>query len=99
MGSRTGMTHLKEYSEFRPDRVEVDKWRRKVEDQYEVKEFNGERMVLVDDKINFLTGPFANKKRVVNRIFNELSYDLSHERLHVPSLRKAIKDWVDDQSL
>jgi len=93
------MRHILEYSEHRPDRVEVEKWLRKVEDLYEVREFNGERIVVVDDKINYLTGPFANKKMVVNRIFNDLAEGRSHERIHVPSIRRAIKDWVDARSL
>jgi spore coat polysaccharide biosynthesis predicted glycosyltransferase SpsG len=93
------MVHIQEWAEYKPDKVEVDKWRRKIEDAYKVEDFNGEKIVVVDDKINYLTGPFANKKVVVNRIFNDLSYDLSHERLHVPSLRKAIKDWVDARSI
>ncbi len=84
-----------EYNEHRPDRVEVAKWRQVVENEYTVGEFDGQKIVVVDDKMNFLTGNFVNKKRLVNRICNDISAAYEHMPRHIPSLRKAVKDWVD----
>ena len=94
-----GMRHLLEYNEFRPDPVEVAKWRQLVDSEYTVSDFQGEKIVVVDDKMNFLTGNFVNKKRLVGRIYNDISGKHSHIRLHTPSLRKAVKDWVDSHAL
>lgn len=100
MGERPSnrLSHLLEYSEYRPDRVEVAKWRRLLEDEYRTDEYNGDKVVIVEDKMHFLTGPFLNKKYLVNRVVSDIKYRHEHMRTHEPSLRKAVKDWVDSFS-
>lgn len=93
-----GMRHLVEYNEFRPDPVEVAKLRKVVDSEYKVSDFQGERIVVVDDKMNFLTGNFVNKKRLVHRICNDISAAYAHLPLHTPSLRRAVKEWVDSHA-
>lgn len=94
------MRHLMEYNEHRPDPVEVARWRRVVEDEYggKVGEFDGQKYVVVDEKMNFLTGNFMNKGRLVHRICNEITFAHEHAPPHTPSLRRAVKDWVDSHA-
>lgn len=52
------------------------------------------KSVLIDDKRYYLTGPLANKTRLVNVLTNHYKYE--DENIHIPSLRKAIKIWFDE---
>jgi hypothetical protein len=52
-------------------------------------------MVLVDERLYYLGGPYSNKSRLSARMYFDLTYD---EKFHEPSLRRAIKDWIDYNS-
>jgi hypothetical protein len=52
-------------------------------------------MVLIDDRLYYLAGPYVNKGRLSARMYFDLTYD---EKFHEPSMRRAIKDWIDYNS-
>jgi hypothetical protein len=91
------MKFLNEYTDFEPRQDLVEKYREEIEKKYEVISDNNTeyKLVLIDDRIYYLNGPYGFKSKVVNRIFFDMSYD---NDIHEPSLRKAIKDWVDYNS-
>jgi hypothetical protein len=91
------MKFLNEYTDFEPRQDLVEKYREEIEKKYEfISDNNTEyKLVLIDDRIYYLNGPYGFKSKVVNRIFFDMSYD---NDIHEPSLRKAIKDWVDYNS-
>jgi hypothetical protein len=92
------MKFLNEYKDFEPAADLVEKYRKEIEEKYKVidDKTSGYKLVLIDDRIYYLNGPYGYKSKVVNRIFFDMSYDSS---LHEPSLRRAIKDWVDYNSI
>lgn len=53
------------------------------------------KYIVVNDKIFSVSGPFLNKGRLTNIIFNDIESDIVDP--HTPSLRKAIKDWIDSK--
>lgn len=93
------MKHLFEFNQWKPDNIEVTRWCDIISHEYEVSEYNGEKIVVIDDKINWLTGAFSNKKLLTQRMFNDISGLYEHKQIHVASLRKAIKNWIDSQQL
>jgi len=91
------MNIIKEFSEFQPKEELVKKYFSQIEEKYQIikDSMSGHKIVLIDEKIYYLSGPFGNKKRLTNRIYFDITYDAD---FHEPSLRKAIKDWVDINS-
>ena len=91
------MKFLNEYADFEPRQDLVEKYREEIEQNYKVITDNNTeyKLVLIDDRIYYLSGPYGSKSNVVNRIFFDMSYG---NDIHKPSLRKAIKDWFNDNS-
>lgn len=91
------MNLIKEYSEFSPKQELVDQYRKLLDDKYEViyDKNSGYKMVLVDERLYYLGGPYVSKGRLSARMYFDLTYD---EKFHEPSMRRAIKDWIDDNS-
>ena len=91
------MKFIEEYSEYEPQDKLVDEYRTIIDDKYKVIKDSStpHRMVLVDDRLYYLSGPYGYKSKLVNKMFFDLTYDTS---FHEPSLRKAIKNWIDDNS-
>lgn len=91
------MLIIKEYSEFQPKEDLVTQYRKMIDEKYEVinDKITGYKMLLVDDRLYYLGGPYSNKSRLSARMYFDLTYD---EKLHEPSLRRAIKDWIDYNS-
>jgi len=91
------MRLITEYSEFLPKDDLVDKYYKQIGDKYEVitDNISGYKLVLIDERIYYLNGPYGFKSKIINRIFFDMSYDSD---IHQPSLRRAIKDWVDNNS-
>jgi hypothetical protein len=91
------MKYLKFYESYKSDihpiEYEVKKWEDYLSNEYEIKEYSGYKIILIDDKIFYLNGPFARKNNTVQKIFNDISYKI--EDIHKPSLRKAIKNWLN----
>ncbi len=89
------MKYLDEFERYKPRESDIDKWIKIIDSEYEVKVYHGEKIVVVDDKINWLSGNFQNKGLLVNRIFNDI--DSKYPDTHEPSLRRAIKNWIDSK--
>lgn len=91
------MKYIKEFNEYQPDESSVRDLEKYLDVRYEIKDFRGDKLILIDDKPYFLTGFQFNKGRLTDKIF----YDVTSEvmDLHEPSLRRAIKNWIDKHSM
>ena len=87
------MRYLESFQDKQPDKSTVDMWQNYIEQQYSDKIFDTEfgKMVQIDDKTYFLN----NKTDVVNRMFFEISNNI-RGKIHEPSLRRAIKNWINN---
>ena len=92
------MKHISQFSEWKPIPEIVKDYLDILYKNYQVKDFQNYKIVLIDDKIYYFSGPFVNKGNLTNKIFSEV-YDkyLLHSS-HEPSLRRAIKNWIDSNS-
>ena len=68
-----------------------------LDEKYQVKIYRKMSHIIIDDKVYYLSGFLFNKSRLVNKIFLDMSYHFEEigEKIHEPSLRRAIKSWVD----
>ena len=91
------MKYIKEFNEYQPDESSVRDLEKYLDVRYEIKDFRGDKLIVIDDKPYFLTGFQFNKGRLTDKIF----YDVTSEvmDLHEPSLRRAIKNWIDKPSM
>lgn len=89
---------LKEYSDFTPNQNLVQDYRKIIDEKYKViiDKTSGYKIVLIDDRLYYLSGPYGYKNKLVNKMFFDMTYD---KDFHEPSLRKSIKDWIDENSL
>jgi hypothetical protein len=92
------MNIIKEFSEYFPKKDLVSKYKEEISDKYEVifDKMSGYKLVLIDDKIHYLTGPFRYKNKLMNRIYFDLNDSGTY---HEASLRKAIKEWVSENTI
>jgi hypothetical protein len=91
------MKYIKEFNEYQPDESSVRDLEKYLDVRYEIKDYRGDKLIVIDDKPYFLTGFQFNKGRLTDKIF----YDVTSEvmDLHEPSLRRAIKNWIDKHSM
>lgn len=91
------MKYIKEFNEYEPDESSVRDLEKYLDVRYEIKDFRGDKLIVIDDKPYYLSGFQFNKGRLTDKIF----YDITSEvmDLHEPSLRKAIKNWIDKHSM
>jgi uncharacterized protein YxjI len=89
------MQFLLEYNDYEPKKDLVKDYYYLVNDKYQIYDHDGNKYISIDDKNLFITGWLYNKGITTNKIF----YDIKDEimDLHEPSLRKAIKEWLDDK--
>jgi hypothetical protein len=89
------------YENYLPETESVGRWVEKITKDFPVKEENildkNVKYVMVDDKICYITGPFANKSRLINKIVLHYEYYLEESNIHIPSIRKAIKIWFENE--
>ena len=89
------MRFLLEYNEYEPKKDLVKEYYYLVNDRYQIYEYDGNKYISIDDKTFFITGWLYNKGLVTNKIFYDIESEITD--LHEPSLRKAIKEWLDDK--
>lgn len=85
------MKFLESFSDRNPDDKQVKMWEDYLDKNYTNfydTEFG--KMIMVDDKSYFL----KDKGELTNRIFFDIK-NVIEANLHEPSLRKAIKNWID----
>lgn len=82
---------------YQPDNDSVERWIKFIENKYQIKDYNGMKIIEIDYKSYYLSGPLFNKNRITQKIFFDITNDesLSESQIHIPSLRKAIKNWID----
>ena len=58
------------------------------------------KTIEVSGKNQYLSGPILVKSRLVDKLFYDIKYDADEKGsvIHEPSLRKAIKIWIDKHS-
>jgi hypothetical protein len=88
------MRFIKEFNEYMPDESKLDRLENIISDRYDIKEWRGDKYISISDKTHFLTGPLLNKGRLVDKIF----FDINDGSEHEPSLRKAIRNWINKNS-
>lgn len=93
------MRYIKEYNEYQPNEDTVKRWCDYLDNNYPIKQ-DSDRFIVIDDKSYFLTGILFNKGRLVNKIFSDIFYSdkMSGSKIDKPSLRRAIKNWIDINS-
>jgi hypothetical protein len=91
------MKYIREFNEYEPDKSSVTDLEKYLDVRYEIKDFRGDKLIVIDDKPYYLTGFQFNKGRLTDKIY----YDVTSEvmDLHEPSLRRAIKNWIDKHSM
>ena len=95
------MRYLKEFNEYQPDIDSVERWESLLDKKYQIKEYKGDKLIMIDDKSYYLTGSFFNKGRLTQKIFWDIKSDADENGsvIHEPSLRKAIKNWIDKNNI
>lgn len=86
-------------NDYQPKTDVVKRWIELLKERYPIK--SGDvlgsisKYIMLDDKPFYLNGSLSNKSRLVNMIFNEIKHEMSESHIHDPSLRRAIKEWVE----
>lgn len=92
------MRYIKEFHEYEPDENSVSKWIEWIKQNYTIGIDQGDKYIIIDEKPFYLTGFRFNKGNLSNSLFYDItSGEKSHDQMdiHEPSLRKAIKNWID----
>jgi hypothetical protein len=78
----------------------VNKWMEFLDKRYPISDFRNMKTIQIEDKMRFLSGSFLTKKRLTDQIFYDIKTDeeMQGSEIHEPSLRKAIKEWIDKYS-
>lgn len=78
----------------------VNKWMEFLDKRYPISDFRNMKTIQIEDKMRFLSGSFLTKKRLTDQIFYDIktSEEMQGSVIHEPSLRKAIKEWIDKYS-
>ena len=92
-------------SSYEPRDEEVKDIIEILNDRYQVKvgkPYRGKKTsyISIDYKVYYLSGFLFNKSRIVNKMFIDMVhyFEETGRKIHEPSLRKAIKTWVDMNS-
>ena len=95
------MKYLKEFNEYKPDIDSVEKWVSFLDDKYKIQNIDDSRFIMIDDKPYHLKGFLFNKGKLTDRIFWDIKYESEENgsKIHEPSLRKAIKNWIDKHNM
>jgi len=87
---------IREFNEFDPESSEVEKWEEIIKDNYPIYTWKEDKYISISDKTYFLTGKLLNKGRLTDKIFFDIKDD--YPEAHDPSLRKAIRNWINKNS-
>lgn len=80
---------------------QVKNWIQYLDDNYPISIFRNMKTIQVSGKTQYLSEPLLVKSRLVDKLFFDIKYDADEEGsvIHEPSLRKAIKNWIDKNSI
>lgn len=78
----------------------VNKWKEFLKERYPISDYRNMKTIQIEDRLKFLSGNFLTKKRLTDQIFYDIKTDqeMQESEIHEPSLRKAIKEWIDSHS-
>jgi len=80
---------------------QVKNWIQYLDDNYPISIFRNMKTIQVSGKTQYLSEPLLVKSRLVDKLFLDIKYDADENGsvVHEPSLRKAIKTWIDKNSI
>lgn len=79
---------------------QVNNWLKYLDENYPISVFRNMKTIQVMDKTQYLSEPLLVKSRLVDKLFIDIKYDADEKGsvIHEPSLRRAIKVWIDKNS-
>lgn len=100
------MKYLENFNKYReplgklPLDMQVNNWIKYLEENYPISNFRNMKTIQVSGKTKYLSEPFLTKSKLVDKLFIDIKYDADEKGsvIHEPSLRKAIKTWIDKNS-
>jgi len=100
------MKYLEKFNKYNdplgkiPLDMQINNWIKYLDENYPVSIFRNMKTIQVSDKTQYLSEPFLTKSRLKNKLFLDIKYNADEKGsvIHEPSLRRAIKDWIDKNS-
>jgi hypothetical protein len=100
------MKYLENFSKYNdplgklPLDEQVNNWLKYLDENYPISVFRNMKTIQVMDKTQYLSEPLLVKSRLVDKLFIDIKYDADEKGsvIHEPSLRRAIKVWIDKNS-
>jgi hypothetical protein len=100
------MKYLEKFNKYNdplgkiPLDMQINNWIKYLDENYPVSIFRNMKTIQISDKTQYLSEPFLTKSRLKNKLFLDIKYDADEKGsvIHEPSLRRAIKDWIDKNS-
>ena len=89
------MKYIKEFHEYEPETDQVSRWFDYIQKNYIIGDYHGNKYIMVDEKPQYLSGYMFNKGKLTNLLFWDIKSSKEESKIHDPSLRKAIKEWID----
>jgi len=103
------MIHLENFNSYdsggnKPITKSVSEWVNNLDKRYKIIIINDEqygelKSIIIDEKNYYLSKPLVNKSRLRTKIFFAIKSEMEESRIHVPSLKKAIKIWIDKKTI
>lgn len=101
------MKYLEKFNKYNnplgkiPLDMQINNWIKYLDENYPISIFRNMKTIQVSDKTQYLSEPFLTKSRLKNKLFLDIKYDADEKGsvIHEPSLRKAIKVWIDKNSI
>jgi hypothetical protein len=90
------MKIIREFDKFEPESSEVKRCEEIIKDNYPIHIWKEDKYISISDKTYFLTGSLLNKGRLTDKIFFDMKDD--YPETHDPSLKKAIRNWINKHS-
>jgi hypothetical protein len=100
------MKYLEHYNKYQnplgnmPIEEQVQNWIKYLNENYSISVYRNMKSIEVFGKQQFLSEPYLTKSSLKEKLFLEIKYRSEEEGsvIHYPSLRKAIKMWIDQNS-
>jgi len=96
------MKYLENFNSYDKEPIldSVDEWIEFLDNRYPIYDFRDMKTIEIEGKMRFLSGSLLTKKRLTDQIFYDIktSEEMQGSKIHEPSLRKAIKDWINKYS-
>jgi hypothetical protein len=99
------MKYLENFNKYKnndnlPLNKKVNDWLIYLDENYPISVFENMKTIQISGKMFYLSGPYSIKSKLKEKLFLDIKYyaDDYGSVVHIPSLRKAIKIWIDKNS-